>query len=288
VRGVGAQPEIGEMAKARTKASARPCWLELGKAAALDDLDADATPGFEGEESSAREATEQLRLELIDLQRRLYAQDRLGLLVVLQAMDTGGKDGVIRKVFSGVNPQGVRVARFERPTPLELAHDYLWRVHAQAPRKGEIVIFNRSHYEDVLVVRVDELVPKKVWKRRYQHIRDFERLLADEGAVIVKFCLHIDREEQARRLQSRLDDPDKNWKFDAHDLEQRERWDDYMLAFRDAIAETHRPHAPWYVIPANRKWFRDYAVMRVLVDTLRGIDPQYPKPDFDPATVRVV
>lgn len=276
------------MARAKTKASAKPCWLEVGRAAALDDLDANATPGFKGEESSAREATEELRLELIDLQRRFYAEDRLGLLVVLQAMDTGGKDGAIRKVFSGVNPQGVRVARFERPTPIELAHDYLWRVHAQAPRKGEIVIFNRSHYEDVLVVRVNELVPKKVWKKRYQHIRDFERLLADEGTAIVKFCLHIDRDEQARRLQSRLDDPDKNWKFDAHDLEQRKCWDDYMRAFRDAIVETHAPHAPWYVIPANRKWFRDYAVMRVLVDTLRGIDPRYPKADFDPATVRVV
>jgi len=272
------------MAKNATK----PCWLDVGKASTLAKLDADATPGFSGEESSAREATEELQIELIDLQRRLAAEQRRGLLVVLQAMDTGGKDGAIRKVFSGVNPQGVRVARFERPTPIELDHDYLWRVHEQTPRKGEIMIFNRSHYEDVLVVRVNDLVPASVWKKRYQHIRDFERMLADEGTTIVKFCLLIDKDEQARRLQSRLDDADKNWKFDAHDLEQRKHWDSYMRAYRDAIVETHAPHAPWYVIPANRKWFRDWAVMRILVDTLRAMDPKYPKADFDPATIRIV
>ncbi len=264
------------------------CWLELSGGKSLASLKAGATPGFKGEESSAREATEELRIELIELQRRLYADGSKALLVVLQAMDTGGKDGLIRKVFSGVNPLGVKVARFERPTPRELAHDYLWRVHANTPGKGEIVIFNRSHYEDVLVVRVNELVPKPVWKRRYEHIRHFERLLADEGTTVVKFYLHIDRDEQAQRLQARLDDPDKNWKFDAHDLEQRKRWDDYMDAYRDAIVETDRPHAPWYVIPANRKWFRDYAVMRILVDTLRRMDPRYPEPDFDPSTIRIV
>jgi len=276
------------MGKKKSARTSKPCWLELGNAKTLAKLDASATPGFKGEESSARESTDGLRSELIDLQRKLHAEERRGLLVVLQAMDTGGKDGVIRKVFSGVNPLGVRVARFERPTPIELDHDYLWRVHAQTPRKGEIVIFNRSHYEDVLVVRVNSLVPDKVWKKRYQHIRDFERMLSDEGTTIVKFCLLIDEDEQARRLQARLDDPEKNWKFDAHDLEQRKHWDAYMRAYRDAIVETHAPHAPWYVIPANHKWFRDYAVMRVLVDTLRGIDPKYPTVDFDPSSIRVV
>ena len=269
------------------KKRSRDCWLEISGKTSLARLPADATPGFDGEESSAREDTEELRIELVELQRRLYAEDRQRLLVVLQAMDTGGKDGVIRKVFSGVNPLGVKVARFERPTPVELAHDYLWRVHPHVPRSGEIAIFNRSHYEDVLVVRVNDLVPGKVWKRRYEHIRSFEKLLVDEGTTIVKLYLHIDRDEQARRLQARLDDPDKNWKFDVHDLEQRKHWDAYMVAFRDAILETSRPQAPWYVIPANRKWFRDYAVMRILVDTLKRMDPQYPKADFDPAKIRV-
>ncbi|MGE0310179.1 MAG: PPK2 family polyphosphate kinase [Lautropia sp.] len=253
----------------------------------LQRLSGNATPGFKGEESSARERTDQLRDRLIDLQRRLHAGGQHRLLVVLQAMDTGGKDGAIRRVFSGVNPLGVKVARFERPTPVELAHDYLWRVHAHTPARGEITIFNRSHYEDVLVVRVNDLQPREVWSRRYGHIRDFERLLADEGTTILKFYLHIDRDEQKERLQARLDDPDKHWKFDAHDLEQRKHWDAYMLAFRDAIVETDRAHAPWYVIPANRKWYRDYAIMNVLVDTLDRLDLRYPKADFDPSGIVV-
>ncbi len=253
----------------------------------LKTLSGNATPGFKGEESSARERTDQLRDRLVDLQRRLHAGQQHRVLVVLQAMDTGGKDGAIRKVFSGVNPLGVKVARFERPTPIELAHDFLWRVHAHAPARGEIVIFNRSHYEDVLVVRVNDLQPKSVWEKRYGHIRDFEKLLFDEGTTILKFYLHIDRDEQKERLQARLDDPDKNWKFDAHDLEQRRFWDAYMRAFRDAIVETDRPHAPWYVIPANRKWYRDYAILNILVDTLEKLDLKYPKADFDPSTIVV-
>ncbi len=264
------------------------CWLPIGKKTSLTKLSADVTPGFKGEEASAREATEELRGELIDLQRKLYAEERQRLLIVLQAMDTGGKDGVIRKVFSGVNPLGVTVARFERPTPAELAHDYLWRVHPHVPGNGEIVIFNRSHYEDVLVVRTNKLKPKSIWSKRFEHLRNFERMLADEGTTIVKFYLHIDRDEQKERLQARLDDTSRNWKFDAHDLEQRKLWDDYMQAYRDAIVETDRKYAPWYVIPANKKWFRDWAVMRILVDTLRKMDPQYPKADFDPTTIRIV
>ena len=263
------------------------CWLEVDSKTSLKKLPAGATPGFKGEESSAREATEELRLELIDLQRRLYAEDRHRVLVVLQAMDTGGKDGVLRRVFSGVNPLGVRVARFEKPTPAELARDYLWRVHPHVPRNGEIAIFNRSHYEDVLVVRTNNLVPRAVWKKRYEHIRAFEKMLADEGTTILKFYLHIDKAEQGQRLQQRLDDPSKHWKFDLHDLEQRKLWDDYMAAYRDAIVETHAKWAPWYVIPANNKWYRDWAVMRVLVDTLKALDPQYPPPRADLAGVTV-
>ncbi len=244
-------------------------------------------PGLDADEQQARRDTDALRDQLIALQERLHAGATHRLLVVLQAMDTGGKDGAIRKVFSGVNPAGVRVARFEAPTATELARDYLWRIHAQVPAKGQIVIFNRSHYEDVLVVRVNDLVPKRIWERRYGHICAFEQMLADEGTTIVKFYLHIDKDEQKERLQARLDEPDKNWKFDAHDLEQRRHWTEYMHAFRDAIVETDRDHAPWYVVPANRKWYRDYAIMRILVDTLQALDLQFPKADFDPATIRI-
>ena len=253
----------------------------------LDTLAGDQTPGFEGGEARAKEETERLRAQLVGLQEKFHADGRHGLLVVLQAMDTGGKDGTIRRVFSGVNPAGVRMARFKAPTPIELAHDFLWRVHAVTPEKGEIVIFNRSHYEDVLVARVNGLVSAEVWRRRYGHIRDFERLLHDEGTTLVKFYLHIDADEQRKRLQDRLDKPDKRWKFDAHDLEQRKLWPQYMMAFRDAIVETDREHAPWYVIPANRKWYRDYAILRILVDTLGGLDLRYPKGDFDPATIHI-
>jgi PPK2 family polyphosphate:nucleotide phosphotransferase len=275
------------MAKDPTASSGKRCWLPVDADTSLLALDASATPGFPGEEASAREQTEVLRTELVDLQAKLYAESRQRLLVVLQAMDTGGKDGVIRKVFSGVNPLGVKVARFERPTEAELSRDYLWRVHPHVPANGEIVIFNRSHYEDVLVVRVNGLVPQARWKLRYDHIRDFERMLADEGTTIVKFYLHIDRDEQARRLQARLDDPQRQWKFDPHDLEQRKHWNAYMLAFRDAIVETDRKRAPWYAIPANRKWYRDWAVMNILVRTLRDMNPRFPAPTIDPATITI-
>jgi PPK2 family polyphosphate:nucleotide phosphotransferase len=265
----------------------RRCWVDVTENLDLGTLDAGATPGFRGEEASAREQTEVLRSQLVALQARLYAESRQRLLVVLQAMDTGGKDGVIRKVFSGVNPQGVRVARFERPSVSELARDYLWRVHAQVPAAGEITIFNRSHYEDVLVVRVNSLVPRAQWKRRYRHIRGFERMLVDEGTTLVKIFLHIDRDEQARRLQARLDDPERHWKFDPHDIEQRRHWDAYMAAFREAMLQTHRPQAPWYIIPANHKWYRDWAVMNILVRTLGRMNPQFPATAIDPASIRI-
>ena len=264
------------------------CWFELDKNSDDDvllTLPADATPGFEGDEAEADAEAERLREELSDLQERLYAEAKRKVLIVLQAMDTGGKDGAIRKVFTGVNPQGVDVARFGAPTAIELSRDYLWRIHQKVPAKGKIVVFNRSHYEDVLVVRVNELVPKQVWKKRYEHLREFEQMLADEGTLILKFYLHIDADEQRRRLQARLDEPEKNWKFDAHDLEQRRKWKDYMRAYRDAIVATHRKDAPWFVIPSNRKWFRDYAMLRIIVDALKRLDPQFPKPDFDPASI---
>jgi len=211
-----------------------------------------------------------------ELQELLYAEHKHKVLIVLQAMDTGGKDGTIRRVFDGVNPQGVRVAGFRVPTPEELDHDFLWRVHTQVPGNGEIVIFNRSHYEGVLVSRVHKLVPEKVWKARYQEINDFERSLYDEGTTILKFYLHIDKDEQKKRLQARLDDPTKRWKFSTHDLPERKFWSEYMKAYQDALEKTSTKWAPWYVVPANHNWFRDVIISTVIVRTLEELDMHYP------------
>ena len=219
----------------------------------------------------AKEAAARLEGRLSELQELLWAQGASKVLVVLQAIDAGGKDGTIRKVFRGMNPSGVRVANFKRPSEHELAHDFLWRIHQQTPADGELVIFNRSHYEDVLVVRVFDLVPEARWRARYGHIVDFERLLVDEGTTIVKVFLHISKDEQRARLQKRLDDPAKNWKFDPVDLEVRRRWDDYQAAFSEMIQRTARPHAPWYVVPADHKWYRNLVVSEILVQTLEGL-----------------
>jgi PPK2 family polyphosphate:nucleotide phosphotransferase len=222
------------------------------------------------------------------LQEVLFAQAKHKMLVVLQAMDTGGKDGVIRRVFDGVNPLGVKVASFKKPTPEELAHDYLWRVHRHTPASGELVIFNRSHYEDVLVVRVHELAPKGRWQKRYEQITHFEKLLAEEGTTIIKFFLHISKEEQKERLQARLDDPDKRWKFAVGDLNERDLWDSYMAAFEEALSKTSTDSAPWYIVPANRRWFRDLVVSEVLVETLESLGLEYPEPteDLDNVTIK--
>ncbi|MFC1463797.1 MAG: polyphosphate kinase 2 family protein [Candidatus Brachytrichaceae bacterium NZ_4S206] len=247
----------------------------------LSDFDPEDTSLFDGKKALAKEEVDALNDELEDLQELMYAEHKHKLLVVLQAMDTGGKDGLIRSVFDGVNPQGVKVANFKAPTPAELDRDYLWRVHPHVPGKGEIVIFNRSHYEDVLIVRVQGLVPEPVWRRRYQHIREFERMLADEGVTILKFYLHISKDEQKRRLQARLDDPNKHWKFNVGDLKERARWDDYMQAYEDAINETSTEWAPWYVIPANKKWYRDWVAVNIILDTLKGFKMRYPQPKED-------
>jgi PPK2 family polyphosphate:nucleotide phosphotransferase len=191
-------------------------------------------------------------------------------------MDTGGKDGLIKSLLSSVNPQGLRLATFKAPSTIELAHDFLWRVHAEVPHDGELVIFNRSHYEDVLIVRVHELVPESRWRGRYEHIRRFERLLTDEGTTVIKFFLHISKDEQKARLQARLDDPNKHWKFNRADLDERKHWDDYTRAYQDALSETSADHAPWYIIPADRKWFRDLVVAKVVTETLDGLGLAYP------------
>jgi PPK2 family polyphosphate:nucleotide phosphotransferase len=252
-----------------------------GSTVRLGDHDPAATPGCPGGKADSLKPAKQATKRLEELQELLFAEGRHRLLVVLQAMDTGGKDGVIRHVFEGVNPMGVKVASFKRPTAVELAHDYLWRVHSHVPGNGEIAIFNRSHYEDVLVVRVHDLVPKAVWEQRYQQINDFERMLAAEGTTILKFYLHISKEEQAKRLRSRLTDPTKQWKFAKADLAERARWDDYTAAYEAVLSRTSTEWAPWYVVPADHKWYRDLVIGTVLVDTLEGLQMSYPAPAED-------
>jgi PPK2 family polyphosphate:nucleotide phosphotransferase len=245
----------------------------------LSAIDTRDTAAFDGDKAAGKARLLELTDELEELQELLYAEGKHKVLIVLQATDTGGKDGTIRHVFDGVNPQGVKVASFKKPTPRELAHDYLWRIHRHTPGAGEITIFNRSHYEDVLVVRVHSLVPEERWSRRYDHINAFERMLADEGTTILKFFLHISKAEQAERLQARLDTPHKQWKFAKGDLAEREKWDDYRAAFEEMLSKTSTPWAPWYVVPADRKWYRNLVISSVVTETLRRLDMAYPEPD---------
>jgi PPK2 family polyphosphate:nucleotide phosphotransferase len=253
----------------------------------LSRIDPDSTPGAK-DKTAAQAEVERNRERLFDLQYRLYAENRRALLVVLQAMDTAGKDGLIRHVVAGLNPQGCRVTAFKAPSAEELDHDYLWRIWKEVPAKGDIGIFNRSHYEDVLVVRVRNLVPRAVWRRRYAQINDFEEHLTANGVAVVKFFLHISPEEQLERLKARLADPKKHWKFSPADVEERKRWSDYMRAYEDALERCSTGRAPWYVIPANRKWYRDLAVSHILIETLEEMNPRTPKPAFDPASIRLV
>lgn len=238
----------------------------------------------EAAEKSLREDT-----DAIDkLQDRLFAEGRQSLLLVLQATDAAGKDGTIRKVFGPVDPLGIRAHSFKKPTPEELSHDFLWRVHRKVPAKGEIAIFNRSHYEDVLVVRVHRLVDKKVIEARYDQINEFERLLSAYGTRIVKVYLQVSKEEQRERLQERVDIPAKRWKFNQGDLEERKLWDQYQDAFEVMLERCSTAWAPWFVVPADRNWYRNAVVARLVRLTLEDMDPQYPKPDFDPVGIKVV
>lgn len=246
-----------------------------GRDVDLADHDPGETFGWEKDQAKADFGTE---IEVVaNLQRRFFAAEETALLLVLQAMDAGGKDGTIRSVLTGVNPAGIDVNAFGVPTEEERGHDYLWRVHHHTPAKGMIGVFNRSHYEDVLVVRVKGFAPEKVWKRRYGHIRHFEELLGDEGTHVVKLFLNVSKEEQRERLQDRVDDPDERWKFRHGDLEDRALWKEYQQAFRDAIRETTTDDAPWYVVPADRKWVRNLVVAKILRHHLESIDPQYPE-----------
>lgn len=233
---------------------------------------------FNCTKAEAEEHLKKLTRELEDLQYLLFAEHKHKVLVVLQGIDTSGKDGVIRRVFGGVDPQGVHVASFKAPTQNELDHDYLWRVHKQAPGRGEIVLFNRSHYEDVLVVRVHDMVPPAVWRKRFAQINEFERMLSEEGTTILKFFLHISRDEQKKRLQNRLKDPSKNWKFDAGDLRERAHWKEYQTAYEDVLSKTSTPWAPWYIVPSDQKWCRNLVVSSIVVHTLKHLKMRFPKP----------
>lgn len=243
----------------------------------LSEWDPDDKSDWTAGKKEAKKEFLKINQELETLQELLYAENKHKVLIVLQAMDTGGKDGVIRAVFDGVNPAGVRVASFKVPTEQELAHDYLWRVHQQTPGRGEIVIFNRSHYEDVLVVRVHNLVSKDIWEKRFEHINNFEKLLADEGTKIIKFFLHISKEEQKERLQERLDIQEKRWKFSSGDLKERMLWDEYTKAFEEVLEKTSTKYAPWYVIPANRNWYRNWLISSIIVDKLKSLKMKYPE-----------
>ncbi|MHB8969260.1 MAG: polyphosphate kinase 2 family protein [Pirellulaceae bacterium] len=259
--------------------------VEPGDAPKLDKIDAGYTGQLDSREEAARQL-ETLCQSLRELQYRLYAENKRSLLIVLQGRDAAGKDGTIRQVFSVMNPQGCTVTSFKVPSAIEAAHDFLWRCHAAVPARGQVALFNRSHYEDVLVVRVHDLVPKKVWSRRYDHINAFEELLYENHTQILKFYLHIDREEQLERFGKRIDAPTKRWKISDADYSEREYWDDYTQAFQDALEKCSTKHAPWFVIPANHKWFRNLAIAQIVVDTLKDMDMQFPEPTVDMQEIR--
>ena len=242
----------------------------------IGHLDPGAFHGWD--KVAAKEATSRQVERLSELQDKLWAEAKHPVLIVLQGIDASGKDGAIRRVMSAFNPQGCQVSSFKVPTAEEAAHDFLWRIHKRVPMKGEIGVFNRSHYEEVLVVRVHELVPREVWKGRYELINNFERMLTDTGTTIVKFFLNISRDEQRERLQERYDNPRKRWKFSLGDIDERKLWDDYMAAYEDVLSKTSTSDAPWYVIPSNRNWFRDLAISTIVADTLADLKPKYPEP----------
>jgi PPK2 family polyphosphate:nucleotide phosphotransferase len=274
------------MARVKDSTVSDALRIEAGTRVDLIDRDAAATPGVRDRDEAEAALRENLE-ELIKLQYLLYAENKHALLVVLQAMDAGGKDGVIRHVMSGLNPSGCHVTSFKKPTADELEHDFLWRIHREVPRRGDIGVFNRSHYEDVLVVRVHELVPERVWRQRFGQINAFEQQLIDNHVVIRKFFLHISKEEQRERLQARLDDPTKHWKITPEDASERRHWDAYVEAFEDAISKCSTKNAPWFVIPSDRKWYRNFAISQILLETLRGLDMEFPPPTCDVSKIRI-
>ncbi|MEP7273208.1 MAG: polyphosphate kinase 2 family protein [Acidobacteriota bacterium] len=259
--------------------------VEPGRRVRLEDFDPSYTEKHERKQSAHRKI-KKLQQRMDELQFQLYAEQKRSLLICLQALDAGGKDGVVRHVIGPMNPQGCRVVGFKQPSAEELAHDFLWRIEHQTPRRGEVVIFNRSHYEDVLVVRVHELVPQEVWSERYEIINDFERGLVANGTHILKFFLHISKEEQLERFKDRLDDPERHWKISEADYSERERWARYEEAYEDALTKCSTDDAPWFVIPSDHKWFRNLAISQIIVETMEKLGIQLPEPTVDIADIR--
>ena len=260
--------------------------VKPGRKISLSDYRTDATPGYKTRPDGDGDLDEST-LKLAELQYRLYAENKRALLIVLQAMDTGGKDGTIRHVMSGLNPSGCRVKSFKVPTDEELDHDYLWRIHNAVPPRGEFGIFNRSHYEDVIVVRVHQIVPSSVWGKRYEEINAFEKHLVENDVTILKFFLHISKAEQRKRIQARIDDPEKCWKLTEADFKERKYWADYQRAYEDAINRCSTKWAPWYIIPADKKWFRNLAVSRIMRETLDAMKLKFPKPTLDTSKLKL-
>jgi PPK2 family polyphosphate:nucleotide phosphotransferase len=264
-----------------------PYLVEPGKKLKLSKCDTNDKGQFKDREDAEKVVAKNLA-KLAELQEVLYAESKRSILLVFQAMDAGGKDGAISHIFSGVNPQGCQVTSFKSPSTLERSHDFLWRIHQHVPPRGMIGIFNRSHYEDVLIVRVHNLVPKEVWGKRFDHINNFERMLSDEGTVILKFFLHISKEEQKCRLEARLKDPEKHWKFNPEDLDERKLWDDYMNAFEDALEKTSTKKAPWYVVPSDRKWFRNWVISDMIVRAMTDMNLKFPEPPAGLDKIKIV
>jgi PPK2 family polyphosphate:nucleotide phosphotransferase len=266
-----ATPELADFARYRVEPEERFALAEH------DPADTDDLAGPDEVASEYEEAEQRIA----DLQERLYAEETQSLLVVLQGIDAAGKDGTVKHVLRGTNPAGVRVYSFKEPSNDELAHDFLWRYHQATPANGMIHVFNRSHYEDVLVVRVKDLAPEELWRSRFDSINDFERMLVREGTTIVKFLLHISKDEQLEKFRERLERTDKYWKWSDNDIKERERWDDYQRAYEEAVSATSTAWAPWYVVPADHRWFRNYVIARVLAGTLQAMDPRFPAPPED-------
>jgi PPK2 family polyphosphate:nucleotide phosphotransferase len=254
--------------------------VSQGEKVKLSNYDPEETLGWDKGHKMKSSLAKSIE-KLDKLQYLMYAEKKHALLIVLQGIDAAGKDGTIRHVMSGVNPQGCKVTPFKKPTEEELEHDFLWRVHKAVPEIGDIGIFNRSHYEDVLVVRVHKLVPKQIWSHRYEEINNFENMLRENNVVILKFFLHISKEEQKKRFEQRIEDPDRQWKLSQSDFDERKYWDDYTAAFEDMLTRCNAPHAPWYVIPSNKKWFRNLAVSHIIVETLENLKMKFPQPTVD-------
>ncbi len=256
-------------------------FVKPGKKVSMDDFDPNDNSLFKGSKIDSKAELAVCNKELEHYQELLWAEHKHRVMIILAGVDTSGKDGTIRNVFNAINPQGVNVAHFDVPTKNELARDYLWRIHNKVPADGEICIFNRSHYEDVLIVRVENLMPPKVWKRRYRHIVEFERMLSEEGTTIIKIMLNISKDEQRERILKRMSNPEKHWKFDPKDIEGTHLWEDYMDAFTDVLNKTSTEFAPWYVIPANKKWYRNIIISKIIVEKLRSLNMSYPDPEHD-------